>query len=38
MTGIYTFPLLRNVCECDRCEEARAAQAAAERGRPAASP
>jgi DUF971 family protein len=38
MTGIYTFPLLRNVCECDACEKGRAAQVAADGGGPAASP
>jgi hypothetical protein len=26
MTGIYTFPLLRTLCECDACSKARAAQ------------
>ncbi|HLW48722.1 MAG TPA: DUF971 domain-containing protein [bacterium] len=30
MTGIYTFPLLRNVCECDACAHARAAAPPAE--------
>lgn len=24
-TGIYTFPLLRNICECEDCTKARAA-------------
>ena len=24
MTGIYTFPLLRNICECEACSTARA--------------
>jgi DUF971 family protein len=31
-TGIYTFPLLRNLCECDTCARARAAQAPEEGG------
>lgn len=31
MTGIYTFPLLRNICECEDCTRARA-EAPRERG------
>lgn len=26
MTGIYTFPLLRTICECEACTAAREAQ------------